>query len=350
MRLRRLLYRITLCLTALCLLPCSALGGEAFTPSRETKCGHTNCYWTTPMDIRDERAVWAMLLSPVTVLKGGQKEQVYLLNQPNGDAVGEITCASQSVHVLGEDQNGWTQVETYSSSFHDSKTKNWNGLARGWVETEKLTTVTPASAFGMVADKLTQRLYVFKEGKLFATLRISTGLSNERQPYNETRSGEFLLVSPVGDFLSDNLLCEKALRFNNGDLLHQVPKIKNSNNYASFEAKLGQRASHGCIRVQRQRTPEGVNMSWLWANYENNLKLVVWEDWPGRVPPPAPAGLMLYHNPKKGRNYHTGEVCYGVRKEYQPMQPLPIDRLFEKPYDKLKPCPYCNPPLRETMQ
>lgn len=339
-----------LCLLALCLLPLPALGGEVFTPSRETACGHEHCYWTTPMDIRDEQAVWAMLMSPVTVLKGNQKEQVQLLDQPNGSPVADITCASQSVHVLSEDQNGWTKVETYSSSFHDSKVKNWNGLARGWVETERLTTVTPSATLGLVADKLTQRLYVFKEGKLFSTLRISTGLSNERQPYNETRSGEFLLVSRVGDFPSDNMLCEKALRFNHGDLLHQVPKIKSSNNYGTFEAKLGQRASHGCIRVQRHRTPEGVNMSWLCANYEDNIKLVVWEDWPGRVPPPVPAGLLLYHNPQKGKNYHTGEVCYGVKKEYQPMQPLTIGQLFEKPYDKLKPCPYCNPPMREEMK
>ncbi len=335
---------------ALCLLPFPALGAEAFTPSRETACGHANCYWTTPMDIRDEQAVWAMLMSPVTVLKGRQKEQVPLLDRPNGSPVADITCASQGVHVLGEDQNGWTEVMTYSSSFHDSGIKNWNGLARGWVETERLTAVTPSPSFGMVADKLTQRLYVFKEGRLFATLRISTGLSNERQPYNETRSGEFLLVSKVGDFKSDNLVCEKALRFNSGDLLHQVPRLEGGKDYSVFEAKLGQRASHGCIRVQRQRTPEGVNMSWLWANYQENVKLVVWEDWAGRVPPPVPADLVLYHNPKNGKNYHTGEACYGVKKEYQPMQPLMLAQLRESPYDKLKPCPYCNPPMREEMQ
>lgn len=335
---------------AFCLLPFPALGGEAFTPSRETKCGHPNCYWTTPMDIRDEGAVWAMLQTPVTVVKGKQKEQVYLLDQPNGNAVGEITCASQSVHVLGESQNGWTQVETYSSSFHGSKTENWNGLVRGWVETASLTTVTPSPLFGMVADKLTQRLYVFKEGKLFSTLRISTGLSNERQPYNETRSGEFLLVSRVGDFKSDNLVCEKALRFNAGDLLHQVPRLEGSKDYSVFEAKLGQRASHGCVRVQRQRTPEGVNMGWLVSNYQDNVKLVIWEDWPGRARPAVPADLVVYHNPKNGKNYHTGPACYGVKKEFQPMQPLTIGQLFEKPYDKLKPCLYCNPPMREDMK
>lgn len=66
----------------------------------------------------------------------------------------------------------------------------------------------------MVIDKLTQTLYLFKEGHLYSTLLVSTGLANERQPYNETRSGEFLIVSRVGDFNSDNMICAKALRFN----------------------------------------------------------------------------------------------------------------------------------------
>ena len=328
------------------LFSASAMAEVAFTPSPNTACGHENCYWNTPMDITDEDAVWAMLMSPVTVISGNQKEQYLLRDAPGGNPLGDITCDSQSVHVLGGDENGWTKVETYSSSFHDSTVKAWDALVTGYVETARLQVKTPATGMGLVVDKLTQRLYVFQEGELFSTLRISTGLPNERQPYNETRTGEFFLVSKVGDFYSDNMLCEQALRFNSGDLLHQVPCIQYSSgkDYDAFEKVLGERASHGCIRVQRKRTPEGVNMTWLWNHYEKNTKLVIWQDWPGREIPAAAADTVIYYNPKGGRNYHLKETCYNVKAEYQPMTAIAFSQLETGEFSKLTPCVWCNPP------
>ena len=325
-------------------LPPSASGEGVFTPSGET--GEGGGYWLTPMDITDEAAVWTMLMAPVTVLTGGQQEQVVLRAEKseNSEGVGEVTCASQGVQVLRDDGDGWTLVRCYSSSFHDTVTEKWNALTEGWVPTERLTSVTPDGGMGLVVDKLTQRLYVFRDGRLFSTLRVSTGLPNEKQPYNETRSGEFLLVSKVGDFKSDNMTCEMAIRFNSGDLLHQVPYIGSDKDYDICESKLGERASHGCIRVQRKRTPEGVNMRWIWENYRKNTKLVIWEDTEGRTKAETPPETQVYYNPKGGKNYHLKATCYGVRDEYEPMTALTFAQLSEDKYRKLTPCPYCNPP------
>lgn len=338
-------------LLAVCLLQGTALAEDAFTPSNKPKCGHENCYWTTTMDVTDTEKIWAMLQAPVTVIDGNQKTQYTLRAEPDrkAEAVGEITCASQSVHVLETLENGWSRVECYSSSFHDSKTEKWNALVEGYVETEKLKTVVPHAYMGLIVDKLTQRLYVFVEGELFSTLKVSTGLANERQPYNETRSGEFLLVSAVGDFKSDNLVCEKGIRFNFGDLIHTVPHVnRNGNkNYESFEALLGERASHGCIRVQRKRTPEGVNMTWIWNHYKKNTKLVIWEDWAGRTIPETPPETLVYYNEAGGRNYHSQETCYGVNKEKWPLTQIAYANLFTETYQNLIPCAYCAPPEKE---
>ena len=303
------------------------------------------------MQIEDTEKIWAMLQSPVTVLEGNQKSQYLLRAEPDksAPAVGEITCASQSVHVLETLENGWTKVETYSSSFHDTKTEQWNRLVQGYVETAKLKTITPDPYMGLVVDKLTQRLYVFVEGKLFSTLKISTGLANEKQPYNETRSGEFLFVSAVGDFMSDNLVCEKGIRFNDGDLIHTVPHIsRNGNkNYESFEAVLGERASHGCIRVQRKRTPEGVNMTWIWNHYKKHTKMIIWEDWEGRTIAETPMDTPVFYNPNGGKDYHSQHTCYGVRDEWEPLTEITYADLYGDMYGVLKPCAYCAPPEKE---
>ena len=327
-----------------------------FTPSYGSPYAATGegDYWTTPMDITDEAAIWAMLMKPVTVIDGNPKTQVTLRKEPREDSqgVGVITRDTQSLRVIEDTGDGWTLIETYSSSFHDNKVKAWNMLVQGYVKTSTLKTVTPDGGMGLVVDKLSQRLYVFKEGNLFTTLAISTGLANDRQPYNETRSGEFLLVSRVGEFQSDNLYCSMAIRFNDGDLLHEVPHTKNGDgtkNYRNTEAKLGSRASHGCIRVQRNKTPEGVNMTWLWKNWRMNTKIVIWEDWQGRQLPYPAEDTTLYYNPDKGTQYHTSAQCLGVvEKHWSKFQPFTYGELETDAYRKLVPCPYCAPPMRKA--
>ena len=174
------------------------------------------------MDITDEKGIWEALTAPVTVVDPGEpyneKSQVLLRSEPDEKSmgVGEVTCVSQGVYVLEKGEE-WTLVACYSSSFHDSETGNWNGLTQGWLPTAWLKEVTPNQEMGIVVDKLTQRMHVFMDGQLYATLLVSTGLANRRQPYNETRSGEYLLVSKVGGFRSDNMVCPLALRFNAGD-------------------------------------------------------------------------------------------------------------------------------------
>lgn len=308
-------------------------------------------YWTLPMDITDEAAVWEVLMQPITVVDGKEKNFVYLRAEPSEDAepIGEVTCATQGVHVLEHLDNGWSRVEVYSSSFADSKIKAYAQFVTGYLPTEKLVVKEPATELGLVVDKLTQRLYVFKEGKLFSTLLCSTGLVNDKQPWNETMSGEFLLGSAVGAFPSGNMTCAMGIRFNNGDILHETPYIARadgSKNYGYTEPDLGTKASHGCIRVQRKRTPEGVNMGWLWNNRQRGIKLLIWEDWPGRQIPIPADDLPLYYNPRGGSYYHSQAQCYNYKGDG--MTPFTYGELDTGDFAKLKRCDYCTPVLRRA--
>ena len=311
-------------------------------------------YWTLPMDITDVKAVWKVLTAPITVLDNGkknaEKSQIIIYSEPSedSDGVGVVTLVSQGVHVLERGEK-WSLIECYSSSFHDSPILNWNALVQGYVPTEYLKEVIPNQEMGLVVDKLTQRLYVFKNKKLYATLLVSTGAANSRQPYNETRSGEFLLVSKVGEFASDNLKCALAMRFNDGDLLHEVPYTLGDGfkNYSANEPKLGTKASHGCIRVQRQLSPEGVNQGWLWNNYQKNTKILIWEDWQGRQIPVPDDDTVLYSVKKSTGNYHTTNQCSALKGKSA--SKLTYGDLEQ--YRKLNPCPCCAaPPRPETIQ
>ena len=326
--------------------------------------GHKDCYWCTPMNITDEDAVWRMLTSDITVVDLDQMKQTVLYAEPdeNSEPIGMITGASQAVHVLQEREDGWTRIETYSTSFFDSKVKNFNAFVTGYIQSSKLKKVSVNPHMGVVIDKLTQRLYFFKDGHLETELAVSTGLYNPKQPYNETRSGEFLIISvTTGRITSDNLICDFALRYNADDYLHEVPHLLNKDgtkNFKSGEAKLGTRASHGCIRTQRLTNADGYRMSTLYKlirdttkKTKQNVKMVIWEDYAGRRLTIPEEDLQVYYNPKGGVNYHKTEKCVNVRKKFLPLTPFFYSQLDEAPYAKLKACPYCQPtPRREVLE
>ena len=359
------LYKLAALVLALC-IPLTALSEEltvpadmsvpaeeavtVYTPGRES-CGKPGCFWETPMDYTDAQAVWAMLTAPMTVVDGNFRTREYLRAEPREDsaAIGEITRASQGVHVLEQLDNGWTKVECFSSSFAGSKVKAWNELVVGYVPTDALKTVEVRTEYGLIIDKLTQRLYIYREGEFLDELQISTGLATKSDPENETRAGEFLLFSPTGAFPSEPFICNYGIRYNDGDLLHEIPHLVNADgtqNYSRTEGKVGSRASHGCIRVQRKRTPNGINMRWIWNNLKDQMgtRMVVWEDWMGRSIPIPPEDTVLYYNPKNGSNYHDSPTCYGVLDRYEPMKAFTYGELDVKPYAKLTACPYCVPP------
>lgn len=331
-----------------------------FTPSYgspyEVMEGETANYWNTPMDITDEEAVWAMLSAPITVVDNGKKDaykgQTKVYAEPNEDsrAVAVVTGESQGVRVIEHLDSGWSLIELYSSTFHDNSIEAWNMLVQGYVRTEHLVTKEVTDKYGIVVDKLTQRAYLFSAEGLVSTLLVSTGLPNAEQPYNETRSGEFLYISATGGFQSDNMYCPMAMKFNDGDLLHEVPYVQRSSGtkvYSATEPYLGQRASHGCIRVQRKKTPEGINMQWIWDNRKDIGRIVIWEDWQGRQMEIPSDDTLLYYNPKGGSYYHRGETCASAKASVV-FDAFTYAELDTGDYAKLEFCPYCAPAMRRA--
>ena len=308
--------------------------------------------WFGEFDPLDEETAWARLMEDITVLNVNNNEKVYLSDGPNGSRKttdehrGFFYGESVAVRVLDE-QDGWTKIEAYNDC---------DELESGWVRPGRLKTVTPNQEYGLIVDKMTQRLYIYKEGKLLTTLLISTGTtSGSNSDYNETASGEFLLCSATGGFWSGNLWCDQAIRFNGGDLLHLVPAIVSSDgtvkDYSICESALGSRASHGCIRVQRVANEDGYNHQWIWDNLRSkkNIKLIVWDD-DGRKLERLDDSESVYYNPDGGKKYHADARCSSVRSAYLPMTAISYGDLMRYPYTQLTPCGTCGAPERpETV-
>lgn len=314
-----------------------------------------NSYWTLPVGEMDEAAIWEVMMQPITVLEGEQKEVYRLRKNPDSSSkaeniVGEITYASQGVHILETREDGWTLVETFNSSYGpDCKSRRGYGvtddLIQGYVKTSLLKTITPRTDYALLIDKLEQKMYIFSEGKCIGSLLVSTGLNNSTQSWNETPSGEFLMVSRMGGFPAGNLWCAYGMRINGGCAIHEVPYIGNADtpssnrDYSSTVPQLGKKASHGCIRVQKAANENGQNIKWLWDNIKVNTKVLIWDD-TGRFMDYPDDQMEIYYNPNNGKYYHENQYCSSVKDRYLPLTAITYAEL-NTAYDYLTPCNKC---------
>jgi len=316
-----------------------------------------------------QRAIWDLMMQPITVLEGDQTENIYITNKPGisprpykENCAGELHGQSQGVNVLEEDTDGdgYVLIEAYTNDGTKTDNSYMESIAaskvQGYVKKSRLKTVTPSDKYALLVDKLRQKLYVFESGRIISSLDVSTGLNTKSQPYNETPAGEFLVVSWTGDFKAGSRTIGRfALRINGGTLLHEVLHDVGADGktkiYDNYEPQLGYKASHGCVRIPRRKNADGINMQWFWDNLEKHTKVFVWED-KGRkmYDPELPdAATPLFRNPDGGSNYHLDQNCSGVKDKFLPLTgDFTYGDLDSDAFKKLTPCVYCGAPLKKA--
>ena len=316
-----------------------------------------------------QQAIWEIMMQPITVIEGDQTENIYITNQPGISArpykencAGELHGQSQGVRIVEDDTDGdgYVLIEAYTNDGTKTENSYMESIAaqkvQGYIKKSRLYEQKPSDKYGLLVDKLRQKLYVFEEGRIISSLDVSTGLNNKSQPYNETPAGEFVVVSWTGDFKAGSRTIGRfALRINGGTLLHEVLHDVGADGttkiYSNYEPDLGKKASHGCVRIPRRKNAEGINMQWFWDNLEKYTKVLIWED-KGRqmYKPELPdAATPLYRNPDGGSNYHLDQNCEGVKDKFLPLTgDLTYGDLESDKFKKLTPCVYCAAPQKRS--
>ena len=223
-----------------------------------------------------DEEIWEIMMRPSVVInENGSSKRIDLYPGPrvSNRPVGTLCCATQALEVLGF-EGAWAHVAAWSHT-DGQKTE-------GYIQKKRLATVLPNRHYGVLVDKRDQTLTVFEDGKRIGTVPVSTGKVVGHETYRETPAGAFLTDVRFGSsFAQDGFRYEYPLRYDGGNIIHGVGFTREGRgrDYSRNLPLLGQKASHGCVRVSSfvgEDSP--VNMYWLWLHLPYHTRIIILDD------------------------------------------------------------------------
>ena len=227
-----------------------------------------------------DEEIWEIMMKPsVVVNRTGSSLRFKVREAPTerSPAVGLICCATQGLEIL-ETENGWARIR--AGNYSTGK------YITGWYPLRDLTVAEPAPHYAVLVDKRTQTLTVWQDGHPMASVPVSTGLPTEKKPERETSPGAFLTdVHFSRDFAQDGARYDYPLRYQGGNIIHstgyaRIPHTAYSvKDYSKNLPLLGQKASHGCVRVSPFTSADcPVNSYWLWTHLPYHTRVIILDD------------------------------------------------------------------------
>lgn len=225
-----------------------------------------------PAGISDA-AVWQAMQAPLAVADAGALTHVPIYAQPGRSRrVGEVHGQTAGLLVLEADVGGYAKVGAWATED--------GAYVEGYIPRDRLKVVQPDPRYGLLLDKNAQTMTVYQEGRKLGTLPVSTGLITRNKLFRETRAGAFLTQDRIRSFDSEGFRYDYAIRIDGGNLIHQLGyRLRaGEQDFTEHLPLLGQKASHGCVRLPAEPSGEGLSALWLWQHLPRNTKVLVLDD------------------------------------------------------------------------
>lgn len=235
-------------------------------------------YWTLTADSADAE-LWAALTRTMHAVNVDEQESAYIYDrtEEGRKKLGTVTGFSQGLNVITQRDDGWSLVEAF---------RNEDGaFIRGYIRSNKLRTVEPDQNYGIVIDKASQTLIVFKDGQRVGSVSVCTGLPTTKYPHRETPAGEFVTATRRGTLeYYGNGYSKYTIRLNGSYYLSEIPTTKKGGtNYSILEGVLGQKATRGNICIAHDASTDGsINAEWIWnmTDGRKRVKVLIFDDKP----------------------------------------------------------------------
>lgn len=223
-----------------------------------------------------DEEIWEIMMKPSVVINAnGSKRRfdLYAVPKTSSKAVASLRCALQGLEIQ-EIDGAWARLIAWD---HRDGHK-----AEGYYLVKKLTVEFPNPHYGLLIDKRDQTMTVFQDGKRIGTIPVSTGKVVGYEKYRETPAGAFLTDVRIGpNFAQDGLRYEYPLRYDGGYIIHGLGYKRQGRvrDYSQTLPYLGQKASHGCVRVGSfLEEGEFLNIYWLWTHLPYHTRVIILDD------------------------------------------------------------------------
>ncbi len=221
-----------------------------------------------------DEVIWRLMQKPSAVvdIRSVAHQNVYAQPNKESDVLGTLHGQSQAVDVREIREDGWVYVGAWN---HES-----GEYVEGYIPANRLKMVQPNSEYGLLLDKKKQKMTVFCRGERLAEIDISTGLVAKNKLFRETPAGSYLTVEHMEPFSMDGKKYDYVIRYDGGNLLHQIPyrRTEGFKDFSVSTAQLGSKASHGCVRLPRDKGESGVNAYWLWTHLPWHTRILILDD------------------------------------------------------------------------
>ncbi len=198
----------------------------------------------------------------ITVFNASEITLISILEEPSLDSkiLGSNYGNILAVTVIEQLDNGFTKIAT-----RDYKSTK---LLEGFVPTDKLKEISLAEKYGIVVSLEEQQVYIYEDNELLTSFLCSTGIDENNY---FTPEGIYLIGDRGESFFSSRFQqgAYNWVRFNYNYLFHSLPFDENREMIDEEAEKLGQKASHGCIRLSME------DINWFYDNIPRGTPVVI---------------------------------------------------------------------------
>ena len=237
-------------------------------------------YWGLTANATDAE-LWAAITRKMVGVDVGENESAYIYDSPESgrEKIGTVSGISQGLNVITERGDGWALVEAF---------RNEDGaFVRGYIKSDKLRVAEPNINYGIVIDKATQTLTVFKDGARVGSCKVTTGLATPKYPHRETPAGEFITVTRRGsyEYYGMGYFTKYTIRINGNYYLAEIPTTKKNGSkfVEDIESSLGSKGTRGTVCLAHDASTDGgINAEWIWDMTDENkrVKVLIFDDKP----------------------------------------------------------------------
>lgn len=223
------------------MLTCIFIFSPAFLVKFDATSQNTNNQVNISQEIKDEEIV--SVFSSNTCFKKTyyiNAAEVYAYENPGENQKISFTAMENDAVISYKEDNGYIYCEES------------NNGKKGWIKNTKenlKVNIDKKTEYVIDVCISSQRMKVFKKDKLLKDIACSTGILGNSD--TETPLGTFYIQTKGNYFFSGKYQegGRYYIKFFSDYLIHSIPVDKNGNIIEEERKKIGNPASHGCIRI-----------------------------------------------------------------------------------------------------